>query len=71
MTERKRGIGSVAAVTATLIVLLFVRTRRQWTEFEFLERGITVALWIASVVVSGAIGVALWRHWRLRRQLGR
>ncbi|WP_210332880.1 hypothetical protein, partial [Methylosinus sp. H3A] len=57
---------SVAAVAATLIVFLTVRTERQWLALGFVDRSIVAAMWIAAIFVMLAVGMTCWRYLRIR-----
>lgn len=61
-----KGVGSVAAVAATLIVLLTVRTERQWPALGFLDRTVLTSMWIAAIFVMLAVSMTCWRYLRSR-----
>jgi uncharacterized protein involved in response to NO len=63
--ERKHGIGSIAAMTALIAAMTWVRTLR-WNALGLVDRVMIVVLWVVVAAAATALGLTAWRYWRVR-----
>lgn len=63
--QRKHGIGSIAAMTALIAAMTWIRTLR-WNALGLVDRVMIVVLWVVVAAAATALGLTAWRYWRVR-----